>query len=79
MNDGNNPRNNPRNPPQVCGTSLQLGPKTLVKGTDKLPKDFIKAPKYVGDEQVRPLFVWTKPDETYQAHVARQASNAWDC
>jgi hypothetical protein len=38
---------------QVCGTSMYLGQKHMpVGGTDKLPQDFVKASRYVGDDQV---------------------------
>lgn len=38
---------------QVCGTSMYMGPKTLrVGGTDKLPQDFERDTRYVGDDQV---------------------------
>ncbi|KAF5834411.1 flagellar associated protein [Dunaliella salina] len=38
---------------QVRGTSMHVGAKTMpIGGTDKLPSDFTKASKFVGDDQV---------------------------
>jgi len=38
---------------QVCGTSMHMGAKNMpIGGTDKLPSDFTKASKFVGDDQV---------------------------